>query len=175
MAEITIRECRSDELTKSLDDLADVLHAAVHAGASVGFILPHALEDSRRFWQDMIFPSVKTGGRVLLLALAGKRIVGTAQLVIDLLPNQAHRGEVSKLLVHPDFRRQGIARSLMAALETRARELGKTLLTLDTRTGDTAELLYHSLGFQTAGTIPGYCRAPDTDTLDATTYMYKTL
>ena len=33
-------------------------------------------------------------------------------------PNQPHRAEVLKLLVHPDARRRGIARALMVALET---------------------------------------------------------
>ena len=63
----------------------------------------------------------------------------------------------------------------MAALERRAGELGRSLLTLDTRTGDSAEPLYTSLGYQTAGIIPGYCRDPFEDHLDPTTIMYKAL
>jgi hypothetical protein len=63
----------------------------------------------------------------------------------------------------------------MAELEDLARRLGRTLLTLDTRTGDSAEPLYASLGYQTAGVIPGYCRHPFEDRLDSTTIMYKVL
>jgi len=91
------------------------------------------------------------------------------------MPNQRHRAEVRKLLVHPDARRRGIARALMAAIERRARHLGRSLLTLDTRTGDGAERLYASLGYETAGVIPGFARDTTEDRLDATTIMYKTV
>ena len=60
-----------------------------------------------------------------------------------------------------------------ALLEARAR--GRSLLTLDTRTGDMAEPLYLSLGFQPAGVIPGYCRDAGSSRMDATTIMWKTL
>jgi ribosomal protein S18 acetylase RimI-like enzyme len=80
------------------------------------------------------------------------------------------------LLVHPDFRRRGLARALMAELEAHARMLGRSLLTLDTRTGDRAEPLYASLGYETVGVIPRFCRDPfAADKLDGTTIMYKVL
>ena len=37
----------------------------------------------------------------------GERIVGSVQLDCDTPQNQPHRAEVSKLLVHPNFRGQG--------------------------------------------------------------------
>lgn len=172
---ITIRDLTTDELPENLDALAEILAASVNAGASIGFIQPFSVNDGRAFWQRRIFQSVAQGGRVLLVAETDARVVGTVQLFVDLPPNQPHRGEVEKLVVHPDFRGRGIAKRLMAALEDRARDLGKRLLTLDTRTGDTAEPLYGSLGFQVAGVIPGYCRAPEEDRYDSTTYMYKAL
>lgn len=175
MAGIAIRELVANELAKNLNDLAEILHASVNAGASVGFIQPFSLNDSRAFWRAKVFPSVTDGARILLVAEIGAKVAGTVQLDIDLPPNQPHRGEVAKLIVHPDFRGRGIAKRLMAALENRARELGKCLITLDTRTGDTAEPLYGSLGYQVAGVIPGYCRAPEEDRYDSTTYMYKAL
>jgi hypothetical protein len=51
----------------------------------------------------------------------------------------------------------------------------RSLLTLDTRTGDHAEPLYRSLGFTTVGVIPGFCRDAIEDRLDSTTIMYKAL
>jgi ribosomal protein S18 acetylase RimI-like enzyme len=77
--------------------------------------------------------------------------------------------------VHPDFRRLGLAKALMAELERQAGERGRSLLTLDTRTGDKAEPLYASLGYTTAGIIPGYCRDPFQGNLDSTTLMYRAL
>lgn len=74
-----------------------------------------------------------------------------------------------------DHRRQGIARALMAAVEDEARARGRTLLALDTRTGDAAEPLDRSLGFEFAGVIPGYCRDPFVDRLDSTTLIHRRL
>jgi ribosomal protein S18 acetylase RimI-like enzyme len=160
---------------RDLDGLADVLHATVHAGASVGFVLPFALDEARAFWSDRVLPGVRSGSRRLWLAKADSRIVGTVQLILDTMPNQRHRAEIAKLLVHPDARRLGIGRALMYAAEDAARAERRTLLTLDTRTGDSAEPLYRSLGYFTAGVIPGYARHPSAPELEATTVMYKVL
>ncbi|MEZ5665957.1 MAG: GNAT family N-acetyltransferase [Alphaproteobacteria bacterium] len=137
--------------------------------------MPCPLAEAAAFWRDKVLPAVQAGSRVLLVAEEGGRIVGSGQLGCDTPANGRHRAEVSKLLVHPDARRRGIARALMLALEDAARARGRSLLVLDTRTGDAAEPLYAALGYQVAGTIPGYCRDPFAERLDATTVMYKTL
>ncbi len=127
------------------------------------------------FWLNKVLNQVEEGAHLLLVAWRGERIAGSVQLDYDTPPNQPHRAEVSKLLVHPDFRGQGIARALMAELERHANEIGRGLITLDTRTGDKAEPLYRSIGYKTVGVIPGYCLDPVDDKLDSTTIMYKTL
>jgi hypothetical protein len=53
--------------------------------------------------------------------------------------------------------------------------VGKTLVTLDTRTGDVAEPLYKSVGFKEAGVIPDYAFDADGGAKHSTTYMYKSL
>jgi GNAT superfamily N-acetyltransferase len=63
------------------------------------------------------------------------RIVGTVQLLTAIPMNQPHLCEIAKLIVHPRARRLGIGRSLMGRSIERAMKLGKTLVTLDTRTG----------------------------------------
>jgi GNAT superfamily N-acetyltransferase len=78
---------------------------------------------------------------------------------------------VAKLLVHPEARRLGVARSLMCAVEQVAREEGRTLLTLDTVTGGAAEPLYHSLGYAVAGVIPRYAKAAAGPELESTTVI----
>ena len=174
-ADLTIAALSADDLVGHVHELGVLLHDCVHAGASIGFVLPHSVADGETFWRRRVLPGLRDGGRLLLVARHGGRIVGTVQLGYDTPQNQPHRADVSKLLVHPDRRRQGIARALMAELERRAAALGRSLLTLDTRTGDTAEPLYASLGYQTAGVIPGYCLDPFEDRLDSTTIMYKRL
>ena len=72
-------------------------------------------------------------------------------------------------MVHPDFRRIGIALKLMETLETLARERNRTLLTLKSRSGDKAGLLYQSLGYRIVITPPEYSRNPIEDKLKSTT------
>ena len=165
----------ADDVARHIGELAALLHACVHAGASINFVLPYSDADSRAYWRNKVLPGVRDGTRVLFAARLGGRIAGSVRLDTDTPPNQPHRAEVSKLMVHPDCRRRGLARTLMAALERHAAAIGRTLITLDTRTGDSAEPLYTSLGYTTAGIIPGYCRDPFKDRLDATTIMYKAL
>lgn len=175
---ITISPLSADELAIQVPALGTLLHACVHDGASIGFVLPFTLADGEAFWRDRVLPAVRSGTRVLLVARgegAGGPIVGTVQLDHGTMPNQAHRAEVLKLMVHPNARRRGIARALMGEIECLARRLDRRLLTLDTRTGDRAEHLYTSLGYQTAGIIPGYACDSHEDRLDATTIMYKTM
>ena len=172
---VTLALFDADDIARHLAGLTELIHACVHDGASIGFIIPHSRADSAAFWRDKVAPAVHNGGRVLLVAWRDDRIAGSVQLDHDTPANQPHRAEIRKLLVHPDFRRQGIARQLMARIERHAATLKRSLLTLDTRTGDSAEPLYRSLGYQTTGIIPGYCRDTFTERLDATTIMYKNL
>lgn len=165
----------ADDITRHLPELARLLHDCVHDGASIGFIMPHTMPDAEAFWRDKVAGPVASRTRLLLVAHQAERIAGAVQLDYDTPANQPHRAEIRKLLVHPDFRRQGIARALMARIEDEARRLGRSLLTLDTRTGDSAEPLYATLGYSTTGVIPGYCRDTHKDRLDSTTIMYKTL
>ena len=179
-AGIQIEEWRPDrQAAASVEDdigmLGEVLHAVVHGGAGVSFFVPFSLDEACAFWRDKVLPGVCTRTRRVLVARRDARIVGTVQLDLAVPPNQQHRAEVAKLLVHPAARRRGVARALMMALETIARSEGRTLLTLDTVTGSSAEPLYRSLGYIAAGVIPRYARASLTPDLEAATIMYKEL
>jgi GNAT superfamily N-acetyltransferase len=158
-----------------LDALAEVLHAVVHGGAGVSFVVPFSLDQARAFWIDTVLPGVRAGTRHMLVARRDRWIVGTVQIDCATPPNQAHRAEVLKMLVHPSARRRGIARALMVAVEEVATSHGRTLLTLDTWTGSHAERLYQSLGYSTVGVIPRYARGSLTPELEPATFMYKEL
>lgn len=176
MSDLEISVFSAEAIEASLAELGQLLQACVHDGASIGFVLPYSLDDAMGFWRDKVLPGVRQATRLMLVAMKDGRIAGTVQLGYDTMPNQMHRADVNKLMVHPDFRRQGIANRLMAEIEAHARRLGRSLMTLDTRTGDSAEPLYTSLGYVTSGVIPAYARDPfGTDRLDATTVMYKLL
>jgi len=162
-------------LDANLDRLAEILHACVSEGASIGFVLPFALDEARAYWRGRVAPPLAAGGKLLLAASRDHDLVATAQIDFDSMPSKRHHAEVSKVLVDPRCRRLGLGRALMAEVERRALAAGRWLLTLDTA-GDAAEALYRSLGYELAGTIPLYARdAFGKDRYDATRLMYKDL
>ena len=161
-------------LARHIDELAEVLQDCVQHGASVGFVLPFTLDEAKRFWRNILAQWDPGARRLLILRDEEGAVAGTVQLLLKALDNGSHRAEVSKMLVHSRMRRRGCGRALMAAIEACAREEGKTLLVLDTRSGDAGEHLYGLLGFQLAGRLPGFARASDGG-YDATSYMYKHL
>src|SRR5205085_7071375 len=110
----------------------------------------------------------------VLAAEAGGAIVGTVQLGLDMPPNQPHRADIRKLLVHRAARRRGLGAALMAAAEDVARTHHRTVLVLDTATGSEAEQLYPRLGWQKVGVVPDYAHWPDGRRC-GTTFFYKRL
>jgi GNAT superfamily N-acetyltransferase len=159
-ARIQIRRLDGSEARTQLNALADVLLDVVDGGASVSYMAPFSLDDARAAFDGFV-AEVEQGRRLLLAAFEDGRPIGTVQIVLTLPPNQPHRGEIAKLLVHRSARRRGVAAKLMEAAEAEARAAGKTLLVLDTVTGDAAERLYERLGWTRVGVIPGYALYPD--------------
>lgn len=172
MLKIAISEWSPPDDTQGL---AELLQAVVAAGASVSFVMPFSLDEARAFWTRKVHPGVRAGTRRVLVAKQGDRVLGTVQLDMATPPNQQHRADVAKLLVHPEARRQGIARLLMERIEEVARKEGRSLLTLDTVRGNSAEALYRSMGYQVAGIIPGYARGALTPELEDTVLFWKKL
>jgi GNAT superfamily N-acetyltransferase len=159
----------------ALPALAEILHLCVQGGASVGFIEPFSAEAAAQWWRGKVLPALPSGERRLLVAVLEGRVVGTAQLDLGTPPNQRHRAEVCKVLVHPGARRRGLGRALMAALEPLARAEGRHLLTLDTVAGSVAQSLYEDMGYALVGVLPGWARAPGEDRLEGTAILYKRL
>ncbi|MGZ3582672.1 MAG: N-acetyltransferase family protein [Ktedonobacterales bacterium] len=171
MAEITSVSAAMG--TSLLPQLIDLLCDAVESGASLGFWHPLSDEDAERYWRG-ILADVDGGRRILLIAREQGLVSGAVQLEPAQKQNATHRAEVQKLMVRRSARRQGLGRALMHAVEAEARAAHRTLLVLDTRTGDSAESLYRALGYTEAGRIPAYVREPD-GSLSSTTIFYKHL
>jgi ribosomal protein S18 acetylase RimI-like enzyme len=171
---IKIAALDSAAFAKNAERLAQILHACVHEGASVGFVMPFDQDEALAYWMTRVAPPHAAGTRLVLTAALAGEVAGTAQLDLDSMPSKRHHADVSKVLVDPGFRRAGIGRALMREIERRAAEEGRWLLTLDTA-GDAAEALYRSLGYELAGAIPHYARDAFEDRYDATRLMYKDL
>jgi len=165
-----IRVLDAEAIRRERTALADVLADAVQDGASVGFMAPVDPAALDAYW-DGIADDVAQGARTCLAAWLDDALVGTVQLAPCGKPNQPHRADVQKLLVHRRARRRGIGVALMQALERHALAERRVLLTLDTRTGSDADRHYRGWGWSPIGVVPGYAFDPDGTLADCTFYF----
>jgi ribosomal protein S18 acetylase RimI-like enzyme len=164
---------RIPSLTETeIGELAHVLVDCVAGGASVSFMSPLTAERASAFWRR-VAERVTRGESALLVGEDARGIVGTVQLILDLPENQPHRADVSKMLVHRRARRQGLGAALLREAEELARELGKSMLVLDTASDDAARL-YAKLGWVRVGIIPRYALLPSGGFCD-TAFFYRCL
>lgn len=172
MPERTVRPLSAKEAGGRVPELSAVLLDCVAGGASVSFMAPLSREKADAFWRG-VADGVAAGERVLLVAEDGREVVGTVQVVLAQPENQPHRADVAKMLVRRSHRRRGLGAALMRAAEAAAAAAGKTLLVLDTASGD-AERLYERSGWVRVGPVPGYALLPDGRPCD-TVFFYKAL
>ncbi len=86
------------------------------------------------------------------VARRGDQIAGYVGMWVIL--DEAH---ITNIAVHPDERRKGIGRAMLAAMFERAKSLGGTRMTLEVRVSNhTAQRLYKELGFVERGIRKGY-------------------
>ena len=170
-SDFRIRSLAPAEALDAAGALAAVLADCVRGGASVSFMADMTLADAEAFWRE----AAQAGdGRAILVAEDDAGIFGVVQVIPFWAPNQPHRAEISKLLVHRRARGRGAAQALMRAAEAAVREMGRSLATLDTVTGGAAERLYEKLDWTRVGSIPDYALMPDGRPC-ATTVFYKAL
>jgi GNAT superfamily N-acetyltransferase len=158
---------------RDLRALGELLVDAVDSGAAVSFLSPLSLERAEQWWRRTIAAADKRA--IFLVARDSDGIVGTVQLHPAWAPNQPHRADVAKLIVHRRGRGAGVAKRLMHAIEDAARHGGFTLLTLDAKQGGAAEHLYRRIGWTEVGAIPRYAVDVDGKTPHATVVFYKEL
>ena len=96
-----------------------------------------------------------------LVAVEGETVAGYigSQTVMD-------ETDMMNVAVHPDFRRQGIAENLVAALVENLKKMGSHCLTLEVRVSNAPAIaLYEKLGFAQIGRRKNYYRNPREDAL----------
>jgi GNAT superfamily N-acetyltransferase len=166
MIEVLLQPTASDDL----DGLATLLMDAVASGASVSFMNTLDWPAARAWWERELAAPSSRGFTIVSRDAEG--IAGCVVLKPAWAPNQPHRADVCKLLVHRRARGRGLGRALMAEVERRAWGNGFTLLTLDTVPGRPADELYRSAGWTPVGVVPGYALDPDGSVCD-TRIFYK--
>jgi GNAT superfamily N-acetyltransferase len=137
----------------------------------VSFLAPLSLEEAEAWWEKTI--ATASASAIFLVARNGGEIVGTVQAHPAWAPNQPHRAEIAKLIVHRRARGAGLGAALMCAVEEAAKQAGFALLTLDTKGGSRAEALYRRLGWTCVGVIPGFALDPDRGALHDDVIFYK--
>jgi GNAT superfamily N-acetyltransferase len=172
-ARAEIVSLRAPVADSTLAQLADVLVDCVEGGASVSFMAPFPHDSALVFFRK-VAASVASGDTVLLAARLDGKIVGTVQLGLDTPPNQPHRADIKKMLVHRFARGHGIGAALMAEVEQEARRHGRWLLVLDTVPGANGHRLYKRAGWTETGLVPDYAMFPDGRLCD-TMVMWKRL
>ncbi len=172
MDAVEIRRLTPDDVRGHVDGLADVLFDCVDGGASVSYMAPFTVDDARAAF-GAFAADVVAGGRMLFAAFLDGRVVGTVQVVYAQPPNQPHRADVAKLLVHRAARGRGVGRLLIEAAEREALAEGRWLLVLDTAS-PAADHIYRSLGWNELGVVPDFALLPDGALCD-TTFFWKRL
>jgi ribosomal protein S18 acetylase RimI-like enzyme len=142
-----IREVRPEEYEEAGRITADAYREYVPPGD----------RDWQAYLEDIADVVDRAKRTTVLVAVEDGEILGTATLELEgrtekgrerdpLAPGEAH---VRMVGVRPGARRRGIARALMDECVRRARETGKTLLTLNTgESMKAAHAMYESMGFR---------------------------
>ncbi|WP_324132684.1 GNAT family N-acetyltransferase [Bosea sp. (in: a-proteobacteria)] len=170
---ITVEPLDAEAARAAIPALAEILADAVESGASVGFMHWNGPSDYVAFWTG-VAADVAAGRTILFAARQGTDVLGTAQLQLIGKPNQPHRAEIAKVLVHSSARRRGLGAALMQAAEAAARQAKRDLLVLDTDEHGAARRLYGKLGWTELGTVPRYALMPDGRDCGST-FFYKDL
>jgi GNAT superfamily N-acetyltransferase len=166
-----IRRLDAQAARDAIPALSDVLMDVVDGGASVSFMADISRTEAEAFWAGV---AESADGRVLLVAEDDEGVFGTVQVVPAWPPNQPHRADVAKLLVSRRGRKRGVGNALMHEAEKAALDMGRTVLVLDTVTGEAGERLYARRGWTRVGEIPDFALMPDGRPCP-TTIFYKVL
>jgi GNAT superfamily N-acetyltransferase len=181
--------------THFLDQIARLqAHCILVDGQNMTFVPPLSHDKILASWQQWS-RDVEQGNRVIVLQLSldEQEVAGVVALVWSSGETSAHRAEVGRLIVSPNFRKQGVARRVMGVLEQEARARGRWMIvsfpiscpcsghanlgcqTLDTALGTGAEHVYPRLGYTEVGRIPGYGIHPVDQSPVTEVWYYKDL
>jgi ribosomal protein S18 acetylase RimI-like enzyme len=144
-----VREATTDEYAAAGRVTADAYREFVRPGE----------EDWERYVATIADVGARADRTTILVAVEGGQVLGSLTLELDgrvrdegeeehrpLEPDEAH---IRMLGVDPAVRTRGVARALMAEAEARAREAGKTFMTLNTtHRMKAAQAMYERFGYE---------------------------
>ena len=133
-------------------------------------MLPFGRADAAKFFEKVI-ASVARDETVLVVAKLDGRIVGSVQARPRHAAEPAASRRHQEAADAPRGARHGLGAALMQRAEAEAKARGRTLLVLDTASGD-AERIYQRGGWQRVGVVPDYAMWPQGGFCD-TTFFWK--
>ncbi|MDY0743202.1 GNAT family N-acetyltransferase [Paucibacter sp. R3-3] len=168
---VQVRQVRAED-RRWLPELADLLVDGVHHGASLGFLAPMSRHAALDYWEQ-VYASL---GPKQALWIALESDDGPLQGCLQFTgcAQAHHRGELRQLMVHSRSRGRGIATQLLNRAECTVRDLGRTLLVLETPADSQAEAVFAHLDWQRAGEIPDFSACAE-GRLHASAMYYKRL
>ena len=112
-----------------------------------GWTEQEALELTELQWQEM-------AKRCHIVAVLENKIIGILGLNIGKSIKHKHVAEIGSVFVKPEYRGQGIAKSLFEEVEKYAKSHDVEILKLTVIKGISAKILYEKIGFIKTGEIP---------------------
>ena len=111
-------------------------------------------------WSEKVYrETLALPGVEYVVAVDGDTIVGAAGV-----RNIVGTGEITNVMLLPEYRGQGTGRKMMEEIMERGRRLGVKDFTLEVRASNTAaQRLYENLGFVCEGIRPGFYNNPKED------------
>lgn len=126
-------------------------------GGTLGYPAPMTEAEA----EDFIFSlqrRVASGESHVLVGWVGHRAAFLVVLSTSGMTNCRHRAELSKGVVHPDFRGRHLVERALAEIVAKAESLQVEQLVLDVREGCRAHRLWQLHGFETFGVLEDYAR-----------------
>lgn len=124
----------------------------------IGFPGPLRDDEGGEFFEGLRLDIQLKRKQLLLVTGPDGQAVGMLLLSQNSQPNCKHQAELSKCIIHPAFRGQGILDEGLKSLAAHCQRIGVDLLLMDVRKGSRAEKIWRQLGFTPFGELADYAR-----------------
>jgi len=141
------------------DQVLELTNLILEKEDTIGFPGPLS-EDEGLAEMELLAEAIESGDKNLLLLQhkETEQIIGHLILSQSKLPNCTHIAEISRTMVHPEFR--GFSAILLGMYEvlSKCTELGVDVIQLDVRANTRIHRLWEGLGFRSIGIMEDYAR-----------------
>lgn len=142
---------------ETLVAIVELLDCAADDGGLLGHTHPMSPSQAEAFKRGLR-ATLPTGEAHALLGTVDEELIFFCLMTPSPMPTCQHRAELSKGMLHPDYRRQRLLPLVVEEVLRRSDELQIEQLVLDVREGSHAHQLWQRFGFETYGVLDDYAR-----------------